>query len=156
MWSVGSAVPGRGGCRWFSFQSCVLRCVLLLRCVWMTCRALRALKRRFDRHLNRPRCKVMIFLVLGITFASRVLPLHFPSILAVLGFFRSVSFSRGAEVPPFGRLTRPRTLIFNVHGTQGRKKIVKTAKTEHWYTGRRCVYPIMSSLQTGCVAELSG
>ena len=36
------------------------------------------------------------------------------------------------------------------------KKIVKTAKTEHWYTGRRCVNPIMSSLQTGCVAELSG
>ena len=43
---------------------CVLRCVLLLQCVLMICRALGAFQRRFDRYLNRPRWKVIAVFVI--------------------------------------------------------------------------------------------
>jgi len=53
---------------------------------------------------------------------SRVLPLQFPPILAVLGFFRQSDERPWPEVQVFGKLTRPRTLIFNVRVCHRRRK----------------------------------
>ena len=52
--------------------------------------------------------------------SPRVLPLHFSPILAVLGFFSANGRFCRSEMLKFGKLTRPRTLIFNVHGTHRR------------------------------------
>ena len=64
---VGSAAAGRvTRMVVVCVKMCVLRCMLLLECVWMICRVLRALQRRFDRYLNRPRWKVTVIFVLGV------------------------------------------------------------------------------------------
>ena len=59
---------------------------------------------------------------------SRVLPLQFGTILAVVGFFDAGPSLRIAECHPFGTSNRLRTLIFNVH--KARRRINLRTETQ--------------------------